>query len=304
MGAGAENYGPMEARFRKAMLPNLVDLHVHSTASDGMMRPGDLVRRAAEVGLRAIALTDHDTVAGVAEAQAAGAEVGVEVIAGVEIGAEFDRGVCHILGHFVDPADPGLAEVLVEAREGRARRNQQILEKLNALGFRMAMQDVVGADPEAVLTRAHFASAMVTAGYVKTYDDAFEKYLGSGKPAYIHRRHIGPAEAIGAIHRAGGLASLAHPRQLNRGTVETAAWIEELARQGLDGVETTSPDHTSNLARRYREAAATCGLLETGGTDWHGSPHGGVHLGVGRGQIAIPYELVEKMKERLARRAK
>jgi 3',5'-nucleoside bisphosphate phosphatase len=294
----------MQTRIRKAPLPNLVDLHVHSTASDGTLRPGDLARHAAVVGLRAIALTDHDTVAGVAEAQAAGAEAGIEVIAGVEIGAEFDCGVCHILGYFVNPADAGLADILTEAREGRARRNLQILDRINALGFRMSMADVVGSEPEAVITRAHFAAAMVAAGYVKKFDEAFQKYLGSGKPAYVHRRHIGPAEAIEAIHRAGGLASLAHPRQLNRGTVETAACIEEFARQGLDAVETTSPDHTSNLARRYREAAAKCGLLETGGTDWHGSGHGGMHLGVGRGQIAILYEIVEKMKERLERRGK
>ena len=193
-------------RIRKATQPGLVDLHVHSSASDGALRPDDLVRHAAEVGLKAIALTDHDTVAGVAEAQAAGAEVGVEVIAGVEIGTEFEGGACHILGYFVDPAEPGLADLLTEAREGRCIRNRQILEKLNALGFRMAMQDVIRADPEAVLTRAHFATAMVAAGYVKDFDEAFDKYLGAGKPAYVHRRHIGPAEAIEAIHKAGGLA--------------------------------------------------------------------------------------------------
>ncbi len=286
------------------MLPDLVDLHVHSSTSDGSLRPRDLVRHAAEVGLKAIALTDHDTVAGVPEAQAAGAEFGVEVIAGVEIGTDFDGGACHILGYFVDPADPGLAEVLTEAREGRGIRNTQILQRLNELGFRMAMTDVIGSDPDCVLTRAHFAGAMVAAGYVKTFDEAFDKYLGAGKPAYVHRRHIGPAEAIEAIHRAGGLASLAHPRQLNCGTVETAAWIEKFAGQGLDAVETSSPDHTSNLARRYREAAQRAGLLETGGTDWHGNEHGGIHLGLGRGTMAIPYDLVQKMKDRLAARAK
>jgi 3',5'-nucleoside bisphosphate phosphatase len=289
-------------RIRKAPMPDLVDLHVHSNVSDGSLSPRDVVHHAAEVGLRAIALTDHDTVAGVPEALAAGAEFGVEVIPGTEIGTEFKGGACHILGYFIDPADPGLSDLLTEARDGRHTRNLQILARLNELGFRMSMADVVGNAPDAVLTRAHFAGAMLAAGYVKTWDEAFEKYLGSGKPAYVHRRHIDPADAFQAIHKAGGLAVLAHPRQLNCGTVETAAWIGKFAAQGLDGVETSSPDHTSNLARRYREAANACGLIETGGTDWHGSGHGGMHLGLGRGSMTLHYELVQKMKDRLAAR--
>jgi 3',5'-nucleoside bisphosphate phosphatase len=287
---------------RKAPQPDLVDLHVHSSVSDGALPPRDVVRHAAEVGLKAMALTDHDTVAGVPEALAAGAEFGIEVIPGVEISAEMKDGCCHILGYFVDPNDRGLQELLTEAREGRKIRNAQILERLNQLGFPLTMDDVANRTADGVLTRAHFAGAMVDKGYAKTWDEAFDKYLGAGKPAYVCRRRVEPAEAIEALHRAGGLAALAHPRQLNRSGLETAAYIEELAKGGLDAVETSSPDHTANLARRYSEAARKCGLLEVGGTDWHGTPHGGIHLGLGRGSMAIHYELVEKLKARLAAR--
>jgi len=240
-------------RIRKAPQPDLVDLHVHSRASDGSLSPRDLVRHAREVGLKAIALTDHDTVAGVAEAAAAGREIGLEVIAGVEVSAEMDGGACHILGYFVDPEDRRLGRVLEEIR------------------------------------------------------------LGRGKPAYVSRPHLAPAEAIRVIHAAGGLAVLAHPRQLNLSAAGTEKYIEGLAAAGLDGVETVSPDHTANLARRYRAAARRLGLVETGGSDWHGYPagpigakgrHARVHLGVGRGSMGVHYDVVEAMKARLAARRK
>jgi 3',5'-nucleoside bisphosphate phosphatase len=287
---------------RKAPQPDLVDLHVHSSVSDGTLSPREVVRHAAEVGLKAMALTDHDTVAGVPEAMAVGAECGVEVIAGSEISAEFKDGACHILAYFIDPDEPALRRLLAEARDGRAVRNALILARLNELGFPLTMDDVANRSPDGVLTRAHFAGAMVERGYAKTWDGAFDKYLGAGKPAYVHRPRVLPAEAIAVIHGAGGLAALAHPRQLNRATVETAAYIEQLAAAGLDAVETSTPDHTANLARRYHEAAAACGLLDVGGTDWHGSPHGGIHMGLGRGSMAIHYEVVERLKERLAAR--
>lgn len=289
---------------RKARQPDQVDLHVHSTTSDGLLTPRDLVRHAVEVGLKAMALTDHDTVAGIPEALAAGREFGIEVIPGVEISAEFEKGACHILGYFVDPADAPLAELLALAREGRDVRNRVILQRLNELGFAITTDDVATRVTDGSLTRAHFAAVMMAKGYVKSWDEAFDKYLGHGKPAFVQRRHVMPEEAIRRIHGAGGLAGLAHPRQLSRTSVETDRWIEDFAKAGLDAVETVSPDHTPNYARRYRASAQRLGLLETGGTDWHGRPDGTIHLGVGTGSTAIHYVLVEKMKERLAARGK
>lgn len=289
---------------RKAPQPDLVDLHVHSSASDGVCSPRDVVRHAAEVGLKAIALTDHDTVAGVPEAVAAGEAFGVEVVPGAEISTEFEDGACHILGYFFDPQDAPLNQLLRDAREGRAARNEKILERLNGLGLNLSMDDVACRVTGGTLTRAHFAAAMVEKGYVGTWDEAFDRYLGRGKPAFVPRRRVTPEAAIAAIRGAGGLAALAHPRQLNRGAAETDAWIERLAAAGLEAVETASPDHTANFAARYRAAAERLGLLQVGGTDWHGRDDAGIYLGLGRGAMLVHYDLVQKMKDRLAARGK
>jgi 3',5'-nucleoside bisphosphate phosphatase len=287
---------------KKSPQPDLVDLHVHSNASDGVLAPREVVRQAAEVGLKAIALTDHDTVGGLPEALAAGKEFGVEVIPGVEISADFDAGACHVLGYFVDPSNQALADVLLHAREGRNVRNVEILQKLADLGFPLTMEEVVGGSTDGTVTRAHFASAMIARRYVKSFDDAFDKYLGAGKPAYVSSVHITPAQAIEAIRGAGGLASLAHPRQLKRGSSETEEWVERLAAAGLEAIETATPDHTATYARRYSALARRLGLLETGGTDWHGREDAGIHLGLGAGSMMIHYDLVQKIKDRLAAR--
>jgi hypothetical protein len=287
---------------RKVPQDDLVDLHVHSSASDGAYPPREVVERAAEAGLKAIALTDHDTLAGQAEARAAGGAVGLEIVPGVEISTEFERGACHILGYFVEVGDAALEKMLEAAREGRKVRNREMLVRLNRMGFGLSMEDIVGQAGEGVVTRAHFAAAMLRKGYVTSWDEVFEKYLGRGKPAYVERRHVEPEEAIEAIHGAGGLAVLAHPRQLNRGPEEMASWFRRLAAAGLDGLETQSPDHGAEDAQRYHEAAARLGLLETGGTDWHGRKDSGIRLGVGRGQMRIRYAVVEAMRSRLAGR--
>lgn len=286
----------------KVPQPDLVDLHVHSSASDGAYPPREVVERAAEVGLKAVALTDHDTTAGLAEALAAGPDAGIEVIPGVEISGEFEDGACHILGYFIDPDAPGLAGVLRVAREGRERRNDAILKRLNDLGFDLTMDDVTRKQTAGTLTRAHFAAAMLEKGYVRNWDEAFETYLGRGKPAFVGRKRVQPADAIAAIREAGGLAALAHPRQLNRSIAETEEWLERFAEAGIEAVEVSSPDHTANYARHYGQMAQRLGLLAIGGTDWHGRADSDIRLGVGRGQLAVHYTAVEQMKARLAAR--
>jgi hypothetical protein len=288
----------------KAPQPDLVDLHVHSSVSDGAYLPREVVRQAKEVGLKAIALTDHDTTAGTAEALAAGAEFGIEVIPAVEISAEFEDGACHILGYFIDPEDARLTSALVEARSGRQKRNRDILLRLAALGMPLTMDEVTREVTGGVVTRAHFAAALIRKGYVRSWDEAFDKYLSRGKPAFVYRQRLEPEEAIRAVRAAGGLAVLGHPRQLNRSLAETDQWMERLARAGLDGVETQTPDHSANLGRHYLETAERLGLLETGGTDWHGREDADIRLGLGRGAMAVHYTIVEKMKDRLALRQK
>ena len=287
---------------RIAPQPDLVDLHVHSSVSDGLLAPREVVRHAAEVGLRAIALTDHDTVAGVAEALAAGKVYGVEVIPGVEFSAEFQDGACHILGYFLDHTSHALLDLLHEVLEGRQARNLKILARLNELGMPLTLEEVSNRVMEGVLTRTHFAAAMVARGFVKSHEEAFDKYLGRRGAAYVGRRRVTPVDAIGAIRSAGGLAALAHPRQLNRSAAETDEWIERLAAAGLEAVETASPDHTPNYARRFKAAAERLGLLKVGGTDWHGRDDTGIHMGLGAGAMTIHYDLVQKMKDRLAAR--
>jgi len=287
---------------RKAPQPDLVDLHVHSTVSDGLFPPHEVVRLAAEMGLRAVALTDHDTVAGVPEALAAGRALGIEVIPGVEFSADFDDGACHILGYFIDHTHQPFLDLLHAARQGREERNLKILARLNELGIPLTMEEVTRGAKEGVLTRGHFASALMERKVVKNWDEAFQKYLGRDGLAYVSRRRVTPADAIQAVRAAGGLAALAHPRQLNRGAAETDEWIERLAAAGLEAVETASPDHTPNYARRYKAAAERLGLLEVGGTDWHGRPEANIRLGLGAGSMAVHYDLVQRMKDRLAAR--
>jgi len=287
---------------RRVPLPDLVDLHVHSSVSDGIYRPREVVRRAAEVGLKALAISDHDTVAGVPEAVGAGEEFGVEVIPAVEISAEFDGGACHILGYFINPLNEGLRDLSREARRSRAERTVKILERLEALDIPLSLEDVQARSEDCVTTRAHFASALIEKGYAKTWEEAFAKYLGCGKPAYVYRRRVEPEKIIRVLHGAGGLAVLAHPRQMKRSLAETDEWIAHLADAGLDGIETQSPDHGEDLARHYRAAAERLGLVETGGTDWHGHKTSPLVLGIGHGTMRIPYAVVEKMKERLAGR--
>lgn len=287
---------------RKAPQPDLVDLHVHSSASDGAFPPREVVRQAKEVGLKAVALTDHETMAGVPAALDAGDEFGIEVVPGVEISAEFEGGACHVLGYFADPDEAVLAQVLVDARAGREKRNRDILDRLAGLGMPLTMDEVTRQSTGGVVTRAHFAAALIVKGHVRSWEEAFDKYLARGKPAFVYRLRIEPVEAIRAIRAAKGLAVLAHPRQLNRSPSETDAWIEHFAREGLDGVETQTPDHDANLGRRYHEAARRLGLLETGGTDWHGRADAAIQLGLGRGAMTVHYAVVEKMKERLADR--
>jgi hypothetical protein len=287
---------------RKAPQPDLVDLHVHSTASDGQLPPREVVRHAAEVGLRAIALTDHDTVAGVPEALAAGREFNVEVIPGVEFSAEFDDGACHVLGYFIDHANAALLDLLAAAGAGRQERNAGILARLRELGIPITMEELTAHVTDGVLTRAHFAAALVARGVVDSWDEAFQKYLGRGGRAYVPRRRVTPVDAIRAVRGAGGLAALAHPRQLNRGADETDKWFERLAAAGLDAVETQSPDHTANYAERFRAAAQRLGLLEVGGTDWHGRADVNIHMGLGAGAMTVHYDLVQRLKDRLAAR--
>ncbi|MDG0812318.1 PHP domain-containing protein [Cohnella rhizosphaerae] len=259
---------------------NRADLHTHTTASDGLHKPSDNVRMAAEAGLAAIGITDHDTVAGLDEARQAARTYGVEVVPGVEISTAHDGQDIHILGYFADDRDPVFLARLASQRRVRDSRNELIVARLNELGVRLsweAVLDAAGRDrgPDETVGRPHIAEALVRMGAVSSLQEAFDRYLAEGKPAYVLPPRIAPAEAIAWIHEAGGAAVVAHP-----GLYGADDTVEALLRDGVaDGVEAYHSDHTAEDERRYADMAARYGVVATGGSDFHGERKGRVYHG-------------------------
>ena len=267
-----------------------VDLHVHSDRSDGRAPPADVIKAAKEKGLEVVALTDHDTIAGLGEAMIAAASLDVAFVPGIEFSCYDETGSTHLLGYFIDPSHPPLVEYLREAREKRVSRAAAIVERLNRLGIGLKLEAVVAqASPDGLIARPHVARALVDGGWVNSYVEAFNRFLAAGQPAYLPTWRLPPAEGIRRIHEAGGLAVLAHG-----GKTHSDATVGQLADDGLDGLEILHPEHGVVEISRLRRVAAELGLLETGGSDWHG-PHDGR-----RGQLAsqpVPYEWYLRLKE-------
>ncbi len=215
-----------------------VDLHLHSTASDGLLTPSEVVRSALEAGLVAIALTDHDTVAGVEEAQRAAQGTGLEVIPGVEINSEGEWGDLHFLGYYVDPHDRFLRERLEAMREARLGRARKMVRKLAQMGMPLDWEEVRALAGGESVGRPHIARALLQRGYIASTQEAFDRYIGNDGPAYVPRLRLTPPEVIEAIHRAGGVAVLAHPA--HSGVVDR---IPEFVALGLQGVEAVSYTH-------------------------------------------------------------
>jgi predicted metal-dependent phosphoesterase TrpH len=256
-----------------APLERYVDLHMHSTASDGAVAPADVVLAAQHAGLSAIALTDHDTVDGVAAAQAAGASLGVRVIAGVELSAVDEGEEIHVLGlHLAHPEH--MAAALDELKESRRDRAKLIVERLNALGIPVTLEAVYAAADGGAVGRPHIAKALVAGGWARDFRDAFDRWLGNGKPACIEKRTVTFEEAARLIHDAGGLAVYAHP-----GGGVSRAELEELASLGLDAVEVRHPSHTMDEIVRLSALTNELGLVPSGGSDWHGAQEGYRALG-------------------------
>lgn len=290
------------------MPPNderFVDLHVHTTASDGALSPAEIVDAARQSHLAAVAITDHDTVAGIAEARRAAQRTGddLEVIPGVELSVDASGSTLHVLGYDVDPDDAALTETLTRLRGGRDERNPRIIERLAELGLPIRYEDVLARAAGETVGRPHIARVLVDAGHARSVDEAFDRYLARGAPAYVERWRIGPEQAIELIHRAGGSAVVAHPAQVQRPPIEVRAIIQGLADAGLDGIEVWHPDHAATDVGTYRLLAEQLGLVATGGTDFHGHMRRqSVRLGVGRGQMRIPYSVVIALRRRRAAR--
>ena len=259
-----------------------IDLHAHTTASDGDQSPTQLIALAKAAGLAAIAVTDHDTTDGVGEALEAGMRLGVEVIPGIELSAEIDsepgqRGQCHILGLGIDPRNPTLLARLHKIQDNRINRNARMVEKLNSLdelksrNIHITLAEVEAEAGGDIVARPHFAKVLMAKGLVGSVQEAFNEYLGENAKAHVPRDSVTPEEAIRLIHDAGGVAILAHPNNCKRGTPEaTEQYILQLRAKGLDGIEARYNLHSPEDTARYLDLASRHGLLTSGGSDFHG----------------------------------
>lgn len=275
-----------------------VDLHIHSTASDGVMSPSELVKYAKTKDLQAIAITDHDTIEGLEEGLSEGERIGLEVIPGVEISVEHSPGSMHLLGFFLDTSHPLLNEKLSYLQKVRAQRNPKIFEKLIQLGIKMNYEEVLKASGGGQMGRPHFAQVLLEKGYVGSFQEAFNRFLKKGAPAYVEKFRFSAKEALHFVNEAKAVAVLAHPNTLGmNGYSEFEKLILRLIEDGLKGIEVYYPEHSPLDIAQYKMLAERYGLVMTGGTDYHGIEKNGFDIGVGRGEMKLPYSLVERLKE-------
>ncbi len=280
----------------------MIDLHVHSTFSDGSLTPGELVALARKEGLTGMALTDHDNTDGHAEFFAACDEHGIEGVPGVEISVECNSGSMHMLGYYVDRANAPLEEALARTRGGREERNVKIMALLKEAGASIEWEDVRQHAGEEVVGRPHFAKAMVEAGFVKTFREAFDLYLAWGKSAYADRFRLPPSEGLKLIAGSGGIPVLAHPYTVKLEPEELRDVVGELVAGGLKGIEVYYPEHRTKRRRQYLELCAEFDLIATGGTDFHGDLNPKVRLARGHGSLKIPDGVLPELRAAAARR--
>ena len=271
-----------------------IDLHTHSTFSDGTFTPLQLVKYAEEKGLKAFALTDHDTTEGIKEAKSI--ETNVEVISGVEISTRYDKKEIHIVGLYVNENDTDLNKQLKYYREKRVTRNFEILEKLNSLGVDITIDDVKESCTGDVISRAHIAKALVSKGFVGSYTEAFDRYLGDNKCAYVPRETLNYEESMELITKAGGVPVLAHPLLYKMSDTNLENMMVQLRQKGLKVVEVYYSTHSNSDTQHVMAMANRVGLIYSGGSDFHGATKPKIDMGTGMGKLAVPYEILEKIR--------
>ena len=276
-----------------------VDLHAHTTASDGTYTPTELVALAAELGLKAVGITDHDTVAGVKEALAAGKRYGVEVLPGIEISADYLDTGAHILGYFVDPDSPALQEVIDWFIAERVTRNQAIVDKLAADGYPITIPELQEKFPNTMLGRPHIGQLLVEKGFIGSVSEAFDRWLDDGKPYFVERRHLPASDAIRLINQAGGVAVIAHPLEYGYDRAGTEQLIQNGLELGAVGVECHYSGYTDEEEAMLEGFARDRGMVITGGSDFHGSRKI-YQLGTGTGNLRVYYQSVAALKARLS----
>ena len=271
----------------------MIDLHTHSTASDGSLSPRSLVELANKIGLKALAITDHDTVAGLDEAIDAAARTDLIMIPGMELSANIKKGCLHIVGLHIDHENPRLASGLRRVLKMRNERNPRIAARLKELGMHVPMEEVAKFSGGEVVGRPHFARVMVDRGYARDLNDAFARFLGDKGAAYVSKERLDPAECIDLILVAGGVPIIAHPDQTRLKGMDLDRFVGQLVDMGLKGIEVSCSSYKPHLIAEYTRLARKYDLVRSGGTDFHGAPKPDIKLGRGFGSLHVPDELLE-----------
>lgn len=276
----------------------IVDLHTHSTASDGSETPTRIVELAAGAGLGAVALTDHDTVEGVAEARSAAARAGIDLVPGVELSLHYDRGGMHLLVLFLQPGEGPLQNRLHDLREGRSVRNLKIIELLNGAGMELTIEEVLAEAGEGSVGRPHIAAVMMEKGYVPDIRTAFDRWLATGRPCYVGRERLEAREAISLARESGGVPILAHPHTLGITTAPAMAeLLSRLRRAGLVGLESYYSSYRRHERDGYAALAKRFDLVPSGGSDFHGRYKPGLQLGSGYGDLVVDGSVLDHLRE-------
>lgn len=275
---------------------NLIDLHVHSNCSDGTCTPEELVELALEKGLSAFALTDHDTTEGIERAQNAAEGTGLEVISGIEFSTSYGKKDVHVLGLGIHPSDTYFQESLDRFRNSRELRNEKMIQKMQECGLPITKEEVVALFPDAVVTRAHFAKFLVQKGIVRSTNEAFDSYLGDYACCFVPREKVTPFQAVKLIKENGGYAVLAHPLIYGFSKKNLEDLVREMKKSGADGIEAIYSQNRWNDEGEMRALARRHGLKITGGSDFHGTNKPGIELGIGKGNLKIPYEIWENLR--------
>ncbi len=276
----------------------MIDLHTHSTFSDGSLTPEALVESASAAGLSALALTDHDTTEGLAPFMVACEKAGITGVPGVEISAEYAPGTMHLLGYFMDPDHAGMQSALLRLREGREHRNHRILLALASLGMDLPWSEVTAFAGSDVVGRPHIAQAMIARGYAASKQDVFKRFLGKGKPGYVERDRLSPKKGIELIRAAGGVPVLAHPFTLKLRNKALRSCVAELVDYGLQGIEVFYPEHGPERLHLYQRLAIAFGLTMTGGSDFHGAANPAIKIGRGFDNIHVSDAILDDLRSR------
>lgn len=272
----------------------MLDLHLHSTASDGRLAPGDLVRHAHAHGVRVMALSDHDTTDGVAEAQRVGEQLGVRVIPAIELSTDLPGASIHVLGLFLEHEDDAFQTTIRGFRETRLTRAAEMVDALTRLGMPITLERVLEIAGEGSVGRPHVAEALLEAGYIQSIDEAFERFIGRGGPAYFEGFRLEPAEGVRLIHSVGGLASWAHPNELDG--KDWREFLPAVVAAGIDGLEVYySKDYGPDVPTQMLDACRTHGLVPTVGSDFHGFGS----LAVPPGAVHSPSDLLDRLEARV-----